>query len=249
MLSKVILLKKKKKIKFLSSTLKKHSGRNNSGKITVRGKVNGLVKKSYKNIDFMRSLWNTVGVVTSVEYDSYRNSYIALISYTSRYLSYILAPEGLVPGDLIVTGEIVPLNPGNATLLKSIPLNVQIHNIESHPYSGGVYLRAAGCYGVIIEKDLLKNCAIVKFNSGTLKKFSLECLATIGRISNKKFKYIKLVKAGHNILRGKKQKVRGVAMNPSDHPHGGGEGKKSPPKVSYSPWKKLGKNVKTAKIF
>lgn len=148
-------------------------------------------------------------------------------------MTYILAPENLVVGSVIVSGEVVPIKPGNASLLKNIPLNVKIHNIESHPYSGAVYSRSAGCFGQIVEKNL--HFCFIKFKSGVYKKFDLNCLATIGSVSNKKFKYLKLIKAGNNILRGKKQKVRGVAMNPVDHPHGGGEGKKSPPRISYSP--------------
>lgn len=235
MLSKLFLLKKNKNVRFLKSTLKKNSGRNNSGKITVRGKLSGVTKKNYKSIDFLRPLWNVLGTVRSVEYDPYRNCFISLISYTSGYLSYIIAPEGLMPGDSIISGDVVPFKAGNATLLRNLPLNLKIHNLEAHPFSGGKYLRSAGCYGCIVEKDIMLNFALVKFNSGAIKKFHLDCMATVGVVSNKKFKYIKLSKAGHNILRGRKQKVRGVAMNPSDHPHGGGEGKKSPPKVSYSP--------------
>lgn len=246
MLSKLILLKKKKNFNFINYRLKKKVGHNNSGKITVRGKIS-RTKKKYKAVDFLRPLWNVVGVVLSVEYDSYRNCYTALLSYTLGYLSYIIAPEGLVPGDSVVAGDLVPLKVGNATLLRNLPLNLKIHNIEAHPFSGAKYMRSAGCYGYIIEKDFYLNFALVKFNSGLTKKFNLNCLAVIGEVSNKKFKYIKLSKAGHNILRGVRQKVRGVAMNPVDHPHGGGEGKKSPPKVSYSPWRKLGKNIKTVK--
>lgn len=244
MLSK-ILLSKKIKINFLEKNLVKRSGRNNSGKITVRGRISAFTKKKYRNIDFYRGIWNTLGFVQKIEQDPYRNCFIALIAYTSGYLSYIICPDGLIPGSVVVAGEVVPLNPGNATLLRNIPLNLKIHNIESHPYSGAKYLRSAGCFGYIIERS--KNFCLIKFNSGLIKKFHLNCLATIGVVSNLKYKYIKLSKAGHSLFRGKKQKVRGVAMNPNDHPHGGGEGKKSPGRVNYSPWKKLGKNIKTVK--
>ena len=245
MLSKIILSKESKSIKFLSKILKKRSGRNSTGKITVKGKLSAFTKKKYRIIDFFRRLWNVWGFVQKLIYDPYRNCFLALIAYPAGYLSYILAPEGLIPGDKIIAGNWVPLQNGNSTFLKNLPLNLKIHNIEAHPNSGGKYLRSAGCFGVIIEKN--ENFCLIRFNSGVEKKFDNYCFATIGVVSNLKIKYLYLSKAGHSKLRGRKQKVRGVAMNPVDHPHGGGEGKKSPKRISFSPWKRLGKNIKTVK--
>ena len=240
-----VILYKKKPINKLCFGFKNFAGRNNSGKICVRAKKS-LTKFKYRVIDFTRNLWNVPCTVIRVEYDPNRSCYISLLSYSSGVLSYIISPDELIPGTVLYTSDIVPIRPGNSTYLKKIPFDIKIHNIEVIPGKGGVYIRSAGCYGEIIEK--FKDFCIIKFNSGELKQFSNFCVATIGSVSNNKHKYIKFKSAGDKRLKKRKKSiVRGVAKNAVDHPHGGGKGKKSPRAVSYSPWRRLGKNFKTKK--
>jgi len=212
------------------------------GRITVRHKGGG-VKRNFRLIDFKRALWNVPGIVSSLEYDPNRRAYLALIFYNHiDILSYIVAPEGLQIGESVIAGFGAPTAPGNASLLKFIPLRVKIHNIEGYPTGGAKYCRSAGTWAIILNKR--HNVAQLLFSNGK-KKFSLDCLATFGVVSNSLSRsYIKK-KAGYSRLKGIRPCVRGVAMNPVDHPHGGGNGKKSPRAVSMSPWGKLGKGIKT----
>lgn len=243
---KTILYKKNSIKRLVKGNLKKNSGRNFTGKKTVRFKQFSYTKKNYKVIDFKRVLWNSPGVIVRIEYDPYRTAFIALVSYNSiKQLSYILCPNGLNVGDFIISSRIIPIKVGNCTYLKNIPLDTKIHNIELHPFSGGKLARSAGMYGFIIEKN--DSTCLVKLNNNTIFKLSYNCLAVIGIVSNITHKYNYYKNAGQKRRFGRKQHVRGVAMNAVDHPHGGGKGKKSPNKISYSPWRKLGKNIKTVK--
>ena len=246
---KIYLKKINTPIKKLTQKLNKSSGHNNTGCLTVKNKIFGVSKTKYRLIDFKYTIWNIYGVVKTIEYDPYRNSFIALVYYPLiNLLTYRLSPKNLIVNSLIFTGNRINLNPGNATYLKNIPISTKIFNIEAFPFSGGVYLRSAGAYGWIIEKTEIY--CLVKFNTTKkIKKFSNWCVATIGINSNEKFRYKKLRKAGlKRFIKKKKSNVRGVAKNAVDHPHGGGKGKKSPPKVTYNSWRKLPKNAKTAKL-
>lgn len=169
----------------------------------------------------------------SIHYDSSRNSYLGLVAYTNYFFSYILLPEKLFPGDIIISGENVKPKIGNSLLLKNIPFNTPIHNIELHPRAGGVLFRAAGCFGYIKKKN--NSYAFIESNRNFSISIPLECSATIGRVSNKYSKYKRLRKAGQSRNLGFRPKVRGVAKNPVDHPHGGGEGKKSAKSLKMSP--------------
>lgn len=151
-------------------------------------------KKLVRIVDLERNIWNTLGVVLRVEYDPYRSAYLALISYTNSLLTYVICPDKILPGDYIITSEVVPIKPGNTTILKNIPVQEKIYNIEKFPFSGGYYVKAAGCYGTIIEKTE-KDCCILLPSKQRLW-VSLFCLASIGVISNTKHKFNKLFKAG-----------------------------------------------------
>ena len=251
--SSKLLIIKSNKIKQLSVKLHSFSGRNNSGKIMVRGRGGSNYKKKFKLVDFNRFYWNIPGLVLSIHYDPYRRCLLALVVYITKVFSYILLPEELFPGDLIISGERVKIKIGNSLLLKNIPLNIPIHNIEIKPGNGGRLFRSSGCWGFLISKSekiarILKGGAFLKVLRKPKEfRLSVLCSATIGKVSNKEQKFLKLKKAGDSRNRNFRSKVRGVAKNPSDHPHGGGEGKKSSKKVSMSPWRKLGKGVPTKK--
>lgn len=235
-----ILLSKKKVINKLTyGHLIPKSGRTRKGNICVRAKKR-FFKKKYRFIDFKRNLWNIPSIVIRIEYDPFRSSFLALLAYSNFILSYIICPENLIPGMFVYSSNIVPIKNGNSTYLGNIPIDVKIHNIESLPNKGAKYIRSAGCFAKIVER--YKNFCIVKFNSGELKQFSNFCLATIGSISNSKWKYLKLKSAGDKQkIKNKKSIVRGVAKNAVDHPHGGGKGKKSKKAGFYSPWGKIKK--------
>lgn len=222
------------------------SGRSN-GKITVRHKGGGANKK-YRILDTKRALWNVKGIVHSFEYNPVNTTMLALVYYPScELLSFIVAPDKIKIGDSIQAGEEVPIMPGNATLLKNIPLRLKIHNLEGAPFSGAKYCRSAGTWAMIITKTEVS--ALVSFSNGKSREFSLECMATIGVISTiiKGIKKLKQKNAGTSRLLGIRPSVRGVAMNPVDHPHGGGNGKKSPKAANMSPWRKLNKGKKTVR--
>lgn len=241
----------KKYPKRLFMKLKSHSGRNNQGVITTRHQGGGH-KKIYRIIDFKRySKDGILGTVKSIEYDPYRNCFISFISYANGTSSFILSPNGLKIGDNVVSGseEGVPIKPGNNTLLKFIPIGSLIHNIELKPLKGGQLIRSAGTHAEIIGKEEGGRYVLVKLMSKEVRKILSSCRATIGKVGNEEYNLINIGKAGRNRWKGVRPTVRGSAMNPIDHPHGGGEGKAQIGKKSpVTPWGKKTLGKKTRKV-
>ncbi len=231
--------------KGLVNKIKAHSGRNQSGRVTVRHHGGG-VKRLYRLIDFRRDKKDIEAKVAAIEYDPNRNANIALLYYADGEKRYILAPEELEVGAKVISGENIDFKPGNSLPLKSIPLNIPIHNVELRPGKGGQMIKSAGSMGQILAKEGLY--ANVQLPSGEIRKILLECYATIGQLSNPDWQNISYGKAGRKIHKGIRPHVRGVAMAPNAHPHGGGEGRsgigmKSP----KSPWGKRTLGRKTRK--
>ena len=208
--------------KSLTKGQKSTGGRNNYGRITSRHRGGG-VKHKYRIIDFLRNKKNMPAVIERIEYDPNRTSYIALIKYEDNLRSYIICPQGLKIGDKISSGDNVEIKIGNCLKLKDIPPGTTIHNVELIPGNGGKLARSAGSSVTLSGVD--DDYAILKLSSGETRKVSINCSATIGAVSNPDQKNIKIGKAGRNRWKGKRPQSRGVAMNPVDHPHGGGEGK------------------------
>ncbi|NOZ28032.1 MAG: 50S ribosomal protein L2 [Chloroflexi bacterium] len=202
--------------------LKKHAGRNMRGKITVRHRGGGH-KRRYRIIDFKRNKFGIPGRVDSIEYDPNRTARIALIVYADGEKRYILAPQELRVGDTIMSGPDAEIRPGNALPLANIPLGTVIHNIELYPGRGGQLVRAAGTGAQLLAKE--GNYAQIRLPSGEVRRIHVRCMATIGQVSNVDHANIKLGKAGRKRWLGWRPEVRGSAMTPRDHPHGGGEGK------------------------
>lgn len=239
-------LSKVKPKKSLLASKKSRGGRNNSGKMTVRN-VGGGHKQRIRLIDFKRRKFDIPAKVNSIEYDPIRTAYIALLHYVDGEKAYIIAPEGLKVGDEIVSGESVPPSLGNALLLKNMPAGTAIHNIELKPGRGGAIVRSAGSSSKLLGKD--GKYVTVKLPSGEVRMILGECIATVGSVSNSSHANIVIGKAGRNRWLGRRPRVRGVAMNPVDHPMGGGEGKASggQPKSRnglYSKGKKTRKKTK-----
>ena len=231
--------------KSLLAPKKKTGGRNVHGKITVRH-IGGGNKKKYRIIDFKRNKDNIPAKVASIEYDPNRSAYIALLNYTDGEKRYILAPKGLVVGATVLSGEKVDVSVGNSMSLANIPSGLIIHNVELQPKKGGQIARSAGNSARLMAKE--GKYAIIKMPSGETRRVSLVCRATIGQVGNIEHELISIGKAGRKRHMGVRPTVRGSAMNPNDHPHGGGEGKapigrKSP----MSPWGKPTLGVKTRK--
>lgn len=227
--------------------LKKKGGRNNQGKITLRFRGGGA-KRLLRVIDFKRDKDGIPGKVSSVEYDPNRSARIALIKYIDGEKRYIIAPIGLNIGDTILSGEDVPLKPGNTTYIKNIPIGTIIYNIELKPGKGGQIARSAGSQAQILSKD--DKYAQIKMPSGEIRLINVKCRATIGQVGNLDHINLQLGKAGRTRNLGRKPHVRGAAMNPVDHPHGGGEGKAPIGHPSpLSPWGKptLGKKTRKKK--
>ena len=235
-------LHKGRPFKGLVSTKKRRGGRNNNGRITSRH-IGGGSKHKYRIIDFYRKKHNVLGKVERIEYDPNRTAYIALIDYVDKEKSYIICPQGLKIGDKIESGKGVDINVGNSLQLKDIPPGTLIHNVELIPGNGGKLARSAGSSVTLSGYD--GEYAILKLSSGETRKVSSSCNATIGTVSNSDQKNIKIGKAGRNRWRGKRPQTRGVAMNPVDHPHGGGEGKTSGGRSPVSPWGQSAKGLKT----
>ena len=235
-------LYKGKPVKTLTEGLTKSGGRNNKGRITARRRGGGH-KRAYRMIDFKRRKWDISATVERIEYDPNRSGFIALIKYDDGELSYILAPQRVGPGDKIIAGEKVDVQPGNAMPLESMPIGTIVHNIELKPGKGGQIARAAGTYVQLVGRDA--GYAILKLMSGEQRIVRGECMATIGAVSNPDNQNITLAKAGRNRWKGKRPSVRGVAMNPVDHPHGGGEGRTSGGRHPVTPWGKSTKGKKT----
>ena len=227
-----------------SLTIGKHStgGRNNLGRITSRSRGAGH-KHKYREIDFYRKKDNLKAKVERIEYDPNRSAHVALIKYEDGVLSYILAPNKINIGDEIVSGRNKEIKVGNCMPLSDIPVGTEIHNIELSPNQGGKMVRSAGSSAQISGTD--ENYCIIKLNSGEVRKVINTARATIGSVSNTDHQNIKIGKAGRNRCKGRRQSVRGVAMNPVDHPHGGGEGKTSGGRSPVSPWGQSAKGLKT----
>ncbi|HJK86868.1 MAG TPA: 50S ribosomal protein L2 [Candidatus Megaira endosymbiont of Nemacystus decipiens] len=233
---------KGKPLKKLSVGLKKTGGRNNLGRITSRH-IGGGHKRLYRLVDFRRSKLNLNAIVERIEYDPNRTCHIALIKYSDGEMSYILAPAKLKQGDQVISGDSVDIKNGNAMRLQNIPVGTTIHNIEMKPGKGGQIARSAGSSAVLVGKD--SGYAQIKLSSGEVRLILLDCMATIGSLSNADKKNTIVGKAGRSRWLGNRPKVRGVAMNPVDHPHGGGEGKTSGGRHPVTPWGKPTKGKKT----
>ncbi len=231
--------------KSLTVTLKKHAGRNSRGKITVRHRGGGYRPK-YRIIDFKRNKDGIPGTVATIEYDPNRSAYIALINYADGEKRYIIAPENLEVGDVIESGANADIKVGNALPVSNIPVGTVIHNIEMHPGKGGQMARSAGNGAQLMAKE--GNYALIRLPSGEVRKIRLECRATIGEVGNENHQNIHIGKAGRKRHMGFRPTVRGSAMNPNDHPHGGGEGKTGIGRVSpVTPWGKPTLGYKTRK--
>jgi large subunit ribosomal protein L2 len=231
--------------KSLLSPLFKHAGRNNQGKITVRHHGGGH-KRKYRIIDFKRTKDGIPGNVATIEYDPNRTANIALINYVDGEKRYIIAPKGLKVGDVIISGADADIKIGNALPLENIPVGTVIHNIELKPGKGAQLVRAAGTEAQLLGKE--DRYVVIRLSSGEMRKVLKNCRATIGSVGNQDHELIKIGKAGRTRWLGKRPTVRGVVMNPVDHPHGGGEGRapigrKSP----LSPWGKPTLGYKTRK--
>lgn len=235
---------KGKPVKTLTEGKKKSGGRNNTGRITTRHIGGGHVQR-YRLVDFNRTKFDVAAKVERLEYDPNRTAYIALIKYEDGTLSYILAAQRMQPGDMVVSGEKVDVKPGNAMRLKNIPVGTIIHNVEMKPGKGGQLARSAGTYVQLVGRD--GGYAQVKLSSGELRLIPADCMATIGAVSNADHSNTKLGKAGRRRWMGVRPSVRGVAMNPIDHPHGGGEGRTSGGRHPVTPWGKGTKGSKTRK--
>ena len=228
--------------KSLIEGLHSKGGRNNKGRITARRRGGGH-KRRYRVIDFKRLRFDIPAIVERLEYDPNRSASIALIKYTDGELAYILAPQRLKIGDQVVSGERADIKPGNAMPMANIPVGTIIHNIEMKQGKGGQIARAAGAYAQIVGKD--HGYAQLRLSSGELRMVRAECMATIGAVSNPDQQNIKLGKAGRKRWLGTRPSVRGVAMNPIDHPHGGGEGRTSGGRHPVTPWGKPTKGKRT----
>lgn len=224
---------KTKPFKALLRPLKKTGGRNNSGRITVWHKGGGH-KRTYRIVDFKRDKFGIPSFVESIEYDPSRSARIALLKYADGERRYMLAPLGVSVGDSLISGTDVEIKNGNALPVKNIPVGIIIHNVELWPGQGGKLARSAGSYAQLIAKEE-KLCQI-KLSSGEVRLVPSTCMATIGQVGNVERENISLGKAGRSRWRGKRPIVRGVAMNPVDHPLGGGEGKTSGGRPPVSPW-------------
>ena len=230
--------------KKLTSALRRKGGRNNTGRITVRRRGGGH-KRRYRIIDFKRDKFGVQGKVATVEYDPNRSAYISLVHYDDGDKRYILSPLNIKVGDLIISGEKVPLKTGNALKLINIPTGLFVHNVELNPKNGGQLVRSAGSYAQVMAHD--DGFTTLKLPSGEVRMVSDQCLATIGQIGNRTHEQVVSGKAGRSRWLGRRPKVRGVVMNPVDHPHGGGEGKTSGGRHPVTPWGKPTKGYKTRK--
>ena len=235
-------LYKGKPEKSLTVGLTKTGGRDNFGHVTSR-KIGGGHKRKYRVIDFRRNKFDCEATVERIEYDPNRTSFIALINYEDGEKAYILAPQRLKAGDKVISSEKADIKPGNAMPLKSMPVGTIVHNVELKAGKGGQLVRSAGCYAQVVGKDA--GYAQLKLSSGELRIVREECLATVGAVSNPDNQNISLGKAGRSRWLGVRPVARGVAMNPVDHPHGGGEGRTSGGRHPVTPWGKPTKGAKT----
>ena len=235
---------KGKPIKALTEGKREKGGRNNHGRITQRWRGGGH-KRRFRLVDFKRAKADVAAEVQRLEYDPNRSAFIALIRYEDGELAYILAPQRLKEGDKIVSGDRVDVKPGNAMPLRNIPIGTIVHNVEMKAGKGGQLARAAGTYVQLVGRDA--GYALLRLSSGEVRMVRAECRATIGAVSNPDRQNVSIGKAGRNRWLGRRPSVRGVAMNPIDHPHGGGEGRTSGGRHPVTPWGKGTKGTKTRK--
>jgi len=228
--------------KSLTEGLNKTGGRNNKGQVTTRH-IGGGHKRMYRLIDFKRRKFDVEATVVRIEYDPNRTGYIALIEYKDKERAYILAPQRLAVGDKVVASERADIKPGNAMPIKNMPVGTIVHNVELKPGKGGQLARSAGCFIQVVGRD--GAYTQVKLSSGELRVVRGECMATVGAMSNADHMNESLGKAGRKRWMGIRPTVRGVAMNPVDHPHGGGEGRTSGGRHPVTPWGKNTKGKKT----
>ena len=233
---------KGKPVKQLTEGLTKSGGRNNKGRITARRRGGGH-KRAYRLVDFKRTKFDVPGTIDRIEYDPNRTAFIALVKYEDGDQSYILAPQRVGVGDVIIAGNRVDVKPGNAMPLASVPIGTIVHNVELKAGRGGQIARSAGAYVQLVGRD--SGYALLRLNSGEQRMVRAECMATVGAVSNPDHSNIKLGKAGRSRWLGKRPSVRGVAMNPVDHPHGGGEGRTSGGRHPVTPWGKPTKGKRT----
>jgi large subunit ribosomal protein L2 len=235
----------KASVRSLLVNIPRKAGRNSNGRITSRHKEAGA-KKLYRIIDFKRNKHGIEGTVATVEYDPYRNCRICLINYADGEKRYILQPKGLNVGDKIISAESgLDIKTGNAMKLKNIPVGTIVHNVELHPGHGGQIARSAGGYAQIMGRD--GKYVSLRLPSGEMRYVLGECMATVGTVGNEDFSNVVIGKAGRNRHRGIRPQTRGSAMNPIDHPHGGGEGKTNSGRHPVSPWGMPTKGYKTRK--
>ena len=227
----------------LLKNLPRSGGRNNRGRITSRHREAGA-KKLYRIIDFKRKKFGIIGTVSAIEYDPYRNSRIALITYADGEKRYIIQPSGLKVGDKVESAESgLDIQVGNAMKMKNIPVGTIIHNIELKPGKGAQIARSAGGYAQLMGKE--EKYVVLRLPSGEMRQVLSECMATIGTVGNEDWSNVVIGKAGRNRHRGIRPQTRGSAMNPIDHPHGGGEGKTNGSRHPVSPWGMPTKGFKT----
>jgi large subunit ribosomal protein L2 len=229
-------------VKKLTEGVTKTGGRNNNGRITSRHRGGGH-KRLYRVIDFKRTKFDVSAVVERIEYDPNRSAFIALLKYDDGEQAYIIAPQRLQEGDRVIAANRADIKPGNAMPMENMPVGTIIHNVEMKPGRGGQMARAAGTYVQLIGKD--SGYAQLRLTSGELRMVPAKCMATVGAVSNADNKNQNMSKAGRSRWLGKRPKVRGVAMNPVDHPHGGGEGRTSGGRHPVSPWGKPTKGART----
>ncbi len=233
---------KGKPVKALTEGKHKSGGRNNQGHATARG-IAGGHKQRYRIVDFKRRKWDQPATVERIEYDPNRSAFIALIKYQDGELSYILAPQRLGVGDSVVAGKKTDVKPGNAMEIGQVPVGTIVHNVEMKPLKGGQIARAAGTYVQVVGRD--RALVVVRLNSGEQRYVRADCMATVGAVSNPDNSNQNLGKAGRTRWLGKRPLTRGVAKNPVDHPHGGGEGRTSGGRHPVTPWGKPTKGAKT----
>jgi large subunit ribosomal protein L2 len=230
--------------KSLVEGLKKTGGRNNHGRVTARW-IGGGAKRLYRKVDFKRAKLDVPAKVVRLEYDPNRTAFIALIQYADGELSYILAPQRLAVGDTVIAAGRADVKPGNAMPLRAMPVGTIIHNVEMKPMKGGQIARSAGAFAQLVGRD--QGYAQIRLGSGELRMVPDACMATVGAVSNPDHLNQNLGKAGRMRWKGIRPSVRGVAMNPVDHPHGGGEGRTSGGRHPVTPWGKSTKGAKTRK--
>ncbi|MCO6186393.1 50S ribosomal protein L2 [Rhizobium sp. L1K21] len=236
-------LHKGKPVKALTEGLSKKGGRNNLGRITTRFQGGGH-KRTYRLVDFKRRKFDVEGTVERLEYDPNRTAFIALVKYSDGELAYILAPQRLAVGDKVISTEgAADVKPGNTMPLANMPVGTIVHNVEMKPAKGGQIARSAGTYVQLVGRD--QGMAILRLNSGEQRLVHASCLATVGAVSNPDHGNTNDGKAGRSRWRGKRPHVRGVVMNPVDHPHGGGEGRTSGGRHPVTPWGKPTKGKRT----